>query len=55
MFISENDIRRLLNKEMSPEQAQRRAETLQRAKEARIDSGIVIKPGVVRLEESGDT
>lgn len=54
MFVTENDIRRIINKEMSPEQAERRARTLERSKGALKNTipGIVMKPGVIiSLEE----
>ena len=49
MFVTENDLRRIINKEMSPEQAKRRARTLEQAKGARARGfeGIALKPGVV--------
>lgn len=49
MFVTENDLRRIINKEMSPEQAKRRARTLEQAKGARARGfeGIALKPGVI--------
>ena len=49
MFVTENDIRRIVNKEMSPEQAERRARTLEHSKGAlkHLIPGVLLKPGVI--------
>ena len=49
MFVTENDIRRIVNKEISPELAERRARTLEQSKGAlkRLVPGVLLKPGVI--------
>ena len=50
MFVTENDLRRIINKEMSPEQAERRARTLEQAKGA-LPYGLI---KVMRADVRGD-
>ncbi|WP_162865868.1 hypothetical protein [Deinococcus wulumuqiensis] len=49
MFVTENDLRRIVNKEISPELAERRAKTLERSKGAlaHLVPGVMVKGVIV--------
>ena len=53
MFVTENDLRRIVNKEISPELAERRAKTLERSKGAlaHLVPGVMVKGVIVPPEE----
>lgn len=54
MFVTENDLRRIINKEMSPEQAKRRARTLEQAKGAlqHLVPGVMVRGVIVPPEKA---
>ena len=54
MFVTENDLRRIINKEMSPEQAERLARTLERSKGAlqHLVPGVMVRDVIVLPEKA---